>query len=137
MELKVKCDKCTEQFMLNSETIKERNITIAQEKLVLTYYACPKCGKEYDVMVDNEKSKGYLARLTTELSTAAKAKNRGHSIAFGKVSSKVSNLRRLLSVERNKLVKDHNDEKYVDDAGHVGSFHINLKKSDEPAFKMK
>lgn len=47
----VKCDKCNKGFFLRSEDIKEANIEIKGQKLVISFFVCPRCNAVYKILI--------------------------------------------------------------------------------------
>ena len=60
--MRVICDGCKKEFK-----IKLKNKKVGGYKI--TYFRCPKCGREYTVTYDNNKTKNLRLRIKTVLET--------------------------------------------------------------------
>lgn len=70
--ISVQCDECKHQFILRDVDVNEAAVIVSGERLVLTYFTCPKCNKVYrvtlkdarydEIVVDIEKTKKRIQR---------------------------------------------------------------------------
>lgn len=64
--IKVKCDKCEHEFLLNAVGINDANVTINEQEYELQYFACPECDKVYRILLKDPK----YYKLVKELESA-------------------------------------------------------------------
>jgi transcription initiation factor IIE alpha subunit len=60
--MRVICDECKKEF-----NFKLRNKKVGAYEI--TYFKCPKCGREYTVAYDNDKTKNLRLRIKTVVET--------------------------------------------------------------------
>lgn len=66
--IKVKCDKCEHEFLLNAVGINDTNVIIDGQEYELQYFVCPECDKVYRILIKDSK----YYKLVEELESAKK-----------------------------------------------------------------
>ena len=66
--IKVKCDKCEHEFLLNAVGINDTNVIIDGQEYELQYFVCPECDKIYRILIKDSK----YYKLVEELESAKK-----------------------------------------------------------------
>lgn len=64
----IKCDLCHVEFRLERHHLKEVQVTLSKEgfaphEATLTFLECPRCGKRYIVVMDDEKTLALAEKL--------------------------------------------------------------------------
>ena len=53
--IKVKCDECEHEFLLNAVNIHEAKVELNNTPVILVYFTCPKCNKIYRVSIQDAR----------------------------------------------------------------------------------
>lgn len=73
----VECDECGKQWIMKATEIQTQPIEVHGEKLEVTYFLCPHCGKLYLVRIDNSETRRLQAQIELEQKRVAKDKQNG------------------------------------------------------------
>ena len=105
---KIECDICHSNFNLNKDTVKETSIVITESgvdyPVVMTCLCCPVCGKQYPVIIDDEKT----LKLRDKLNSCLKKKMKfygSHTPVPKKIQDKCKELNKKLDLKRYELAK--------------------------------
>lgn len=110
-DTKVVCDICKKEFDLNKNSLREEHVTLQTDEpgghpVVLTILQCPRCGKSYTVMLDDDTTLPLLEKLRTVMVKQAKRVKSG----FGESAELAEKQRRLnwkLNFKRQKLAEKY------------------------------
>ncbi len=51
----LRCDDCSYEFLLKTDSLSEADVAIDNQKFTLVYYTCPKCNKIYRVILKDKR----------------------------------------------------------------------------------
>lgn len=54
-QMKVNCDECKNEFILNPVDIKEDTVEIYGVNAILVYFTCPKCNRIYRISIQDKR----------------------------------------------------------------------------------
>ena len=106
----IKCDLCQGNFQLAKEHVKEVQVTLNKEGLApheatLTVLECPLCGKQYIVVLDDEKTLALAVKLRTIAAKQIKFQKLGKPSSI--LDKKYRDLEWKLSFNRQKLAEKY------------------------------
>ena len=112
----VKCDICGYEFTLTKNSLEERKLTLQKEGLKshevkVTFLTCPRCGKEYPVIMDDETTLPLLAKLQTILIKQVKQAKKGFRPS-PELARKRQQLNWKLDFKRQQLAEKYNGSFY-------------------------
>lgn len=112
----VKCDICGYEFSLTKNSLEERKLTLQKEGLKphevqVTFLTCPRCGKEYPVIMDDETTLPLLAKLQAVLVKQVKQAKRGYNPST-ELARKRQQLNWKLDFKRQQLAEKYNESFY-------------------------
>ena len=56
MNIKVKCDKCSDEFVLSEKNLKNVNVKIKSDDVNIKYFQCPRCKYLFIAQIDNAET---------------------------------------------------------------------------------
>ena len=112
----VKCDICGHEFTLTKKSLEERKLTLQKEGLKphevqVTFLTCPRCGKEYPVIMDDATPLPLLAKLQTVLAKQVKQAQKGFNLS-PELARKKQQLNWKLDFKRQQLAEKYNESFY-------------------------
>ena len=112
----VKCDICGHEFTLTKKSLEERKLTLQKEdmkphEVQVTFLTCPRCGKEYPVIMDDETTLPLLDKLQVVLSKQIKQVKRGFTPS-PELARKKQQLNWKLDFKRQQLAEKYNGSFY-------------------------
>ena len=119
----IKCDLCSAEFPLRRELVKEQKVTLTRygeepHEVDLTWLQCPRCGKQYPVIMDDESTLPTLEKLRNIMGKQFKLKQRGQNPS-PKLERKRKELNWKLDFKRQKLAEKYNGSYYQLEDGTV------------------
>lgn len=127
LHVHAKCEECEQHFdvglhtKVKKEEFIDRDAKDAGQKIWLTYFDCPHCGRRYFVQVDTIETNRLLLEITKLVGKTLRAKKAGKSAKLKnkqtKYKYKYKELETDLTVIRNRLVHTYNGHRVVDVAG--------------------
>lgn len=103
--MKVTCDVCHKQF---NTDIKQRTEQIEDKVIVITYFVCSFCNKEYLVCVDDEQTIEIKEMLRKEIQLLKV--NELSETEYNNLWNKISLIKDKLKRESDKLEKEYKGE---------------------------
>lgn len=103
----VQCDACGLSFTINSNSCKVQKINVKDEKLVVSYFVCPKCDTPFIYAIKDEYilwGEEEIKRLKQEYSEALCL---GNSYAINNLYWDIENLRKKISDQFAMLMEKH------------------------------
>lgn len=106
----IKCDLCHGEFRLERHHLKEVQVTLNKEgfaahEATLTFLECPKCGKRYIVVLDDEKTLALAEKLRSIATKQFKLAKMGKPSA--ELEKKYKNAEWKLGFARQKLAEKY------------------------------
>lgn len=106
----IKCDLCQSEFQLAKGHLKEVQVTLNKEGLApheatLTFLECPICGKQYIVILDDEKTLALAAKLRSILTKQFKFRKLGKPSSI--LEKKYKDMKWRLDYNRQKLADNY------------------------------
>lgn len=106
----IKCDLCHGEFRLERHHLKEVQVTLNKEgfaphEATLTFLECPKCGKRYIVVLDDEKTLTLAEKLRSIATKQFKLVKMGKPSA--ELEKKYKNAEWKLGFARQKLAEKY------------------------------
>lgn len=95
--IKVKCDKCEHEFLLNAVGINDINVIIDGQEYELQYFVCPECDKVYRILVKDSK----YYKLVEELESAKERIRRN----WGKVGQRMQQILNDVAMKKQEHLK--------------------------------
>lgn len=95
--IKVKCDKCEHEFLLNAVGINDTNVIIDGQEYELQYFVCPECDKVYRILIKDSK----YYKLVEELESAKKRIRRN----WGKVGQRMQGMLNDVAMKKQERLK--------------------------------
>lgn len=104
--LLVICEDCKYEFGISNALVNhKKEFLVNGQKIFLTYYICPKCGRYHYVQIDNEASLRKLREVSYLFIKLSIAKKKGN--VSKKQLAKFNKTRRNLSDYRIMLMKEY------------------------------
>lgn len=96
MNVTVTCSKCKKQTLVGALDLKSKEVSFEDgNQLMLTYYDCPHCGVEYDVLVDDTETKNLMRVFKSSLDRANKQMQLKGSVKHSTLKIMESNKKKL------------------------------------------
>lgn len=111
----VVCDLCHQEFELTRDSLRDEKTLLNKDgethEVTLTYLSCPKCGKQYPVVMDDEETLPILEKLQRVTIHSATYLRVYGKIPY-KLRKKKLNLNWKLDFKRQQLAKKFNGALY-------------------------
>lgn len=112
----IECDLCHGEFPLTRDIVKEEQVTLEKfgeepHEVTLTWLSCPRCGKRYPVIMDDETTLPLLEKLRKVLAKQFKQAKNGFP-QNPQLEKKRRELNRKLDFKRQKLAEKYNKSFY-------------------------
>lgn len=115
-ERTIKCDLCSAEFPLRKDIVREEKVTLTKygeepHEVTLTWLQCPRCGKQYPVIMDDESTLPTLAKMRKVMEKQFKIRRSGNNPPPG-LEKKRRTLNWKLDFNRRKLAEKYNGSYY-------------------------
>jgi len=112
------CTECKTTFQVDASNVAKKEFEAQDGNRVwLTYYDCPECGRRHYVQIDTAKTNGVLINLTKQMGKITALKKRGMRVSK-KQRTDFEKTKRHLTELRNELMKRYQEQEMVAVDGH-------------------
>lgn len=109
------CDICGAEFNITKNTLVERSLELTKSSITYTvdatFLCCPRCGKEYPVILDDVDSKATLEKLREIQHKRFKYLSRGKSVPT-RLAERYKITNRKLDFQRQQIAEKFNGAVY-------------------------
>lgn len=106
MSILVECEDCKNKFSVNKDNLNQREFTINEQSIFLTYYDCPSCGRRHYVQIDNWRTLSIYKDVKRQMTKLMVLRRKGKTIPQ-KQQAKFEKTRKHLAKIRTELMKDY------------------------------
>lgn len=112
------CVQCKAKFQVDASNVKKKEFEAQDGNRVwLTYYDCPECGRRHYVQIDSVETNGILVNLAKQMGKIAALKKKGLRVSK-KQRTDFEETKRHLTELRNELMKHYQESEMFAEDGH-------------------
>lgn len=122
MNIKVVCSSCGKEFDCGNGTglveVSQRKIISKEtrKELLATYFHCPECNHEHIVQLDDNNTMELFKEVISQMRNKVILSRQGKNVSK-KESKKFKKNRNLLTMYRIELMREFNEQLFVEESG--------------------
>ena len=126
------CDNCGKLILVNSSTIKRKEIKCLsnEKRMTAIFYKCEDCGRICVVQIDDVTTKGLLNKLTKGVAKMARCKKHNEMISE-KEMAKITKIRTDLADKRTALIKKYQGKECIFEDGSKFILKVSVQNGDK------
>lgn len=117
MNIKVKCDKCSDEFVLSKKNLKNVNVKIKSDDVNIKYFQCHRCKYLFIVQIDNAETDKLLKNAEDLMKKAINFRKRNSKVPLWLNKALSKNAKELQKKRDNLFAKYKGEEITIPDVG--------------------